>query len=76
MNKPTTLLWLGGVLETFVGTLTFQLPLSPTVTRDLELLNNLKRSYMQDLHQEETVGLRIIKTLLRGTTQVELTHTL
>jgi len=46
---------------------------APPKIRDFEALI---KSSVPSLNREEHVGLRIIKQLLRGTTQVELTPTL
>jgi hypothetical protein len=74
MNKPTTLLWLDGVLKEFIGTSTFQWPSSLTQIQQIDDWLPQIKSLMQRQFPVEHVGLRIIKRLCLGTTQVELIH--
>jgi hypothetical protein len=72
MNKPTTLLWLDGVLTEFIGTSTFQWPSSLTQIQQINDWLPQIKLLMQRQFPVEHVGLRIIKRLCLGTTQVEL----
>jgi hypothetical protein len=66
MKKPTTLLWLNGVLIGFVDTSTFRLQSSQIAQMQAEL-RDLIESFVRNLQPVEPVGLRIIIKLCRGT---------
>jgi hypothetical protein len=76
MNKPITLLWLSGVLETFADTLTYQLPLSPTLTRQMRDSEFSIESYIRNQHLVEQDGLKTTTQQLLGIMRAELTLTL
>jgi hypothetical protein len=76
MNKPITLLWLSGVLETFADTLTYQLPLSPIV---IQAMNDVKASIESYIRNRQLVaqdGLKTTTQQLLGIMRAESTLTL
>jgi hypothetical protein len=76
MNKPITLLWLSGVLETFADTLTYRLPLSPTVARLMNDVTASIESYIRNQRLVEQDGLKTTAQQLLGIMRVESTLTL